>query len=309
MAYNLPRLCASATWNPHATTAVNSSWLGGSTENIFVDTDNTLYVAARGSNSVQVLPQGSSIPIRNISTGLNAPYTVFATSNGDIYVDNGYAYHCVDRWTLNGTASIVAMYVNDTCWGLFADIYGSIYCSIEMTHQVFKHAPNDDIYNKTVVAGTGTSGVAPNMLSGPRGIFVDKNLRLYVADCCNNRVQLFLFGQTSAVTVAGNGAPHNITLSCPMSVVLDGDGYLYIADFGNNRIIAAGPNGVRCIVGCAGGGASSSQLNQSRALSFDSDGNLLVVDMANMRIQKFLLEPVLCGKSHSGLHCHFSVFE
>lgn len=230
-------------------------------------------------------------------------------SNGDIYVDNGYAYRRVDRWTLNGTASIVAMYVNDTCWGLFVDIYGSIYCSIEMTHQVFKHAPSDDIYNRSAIAGTGVSGSASDMLSGPRGIFVDKNLSLYVADCYNNRVQLFLFGQTSAVTVAGNGASYNITLSCPRSVVLDGNGYLYIADFGNNRIIASGPNGFRNIVGCGGGGASSDQLNQSRALSFDRDGNLLVVDMANMRIQKFLLEPVLCGKSHSGLHCYFFVLE
>ena len=37
----------------------------------------------------------------------------------------------------------------------------------------------------------------------PRGIFVDTNLDLYVADRYNHRVQLFRSGQLDAVTVAG----------------------------------------------------------------------------------------------------------
>lgn len=135
------------------------------------------------------------------------------------------------------------------------------------------------------------------MLHGPRGIFISTNFSLYVADCYNNRIQLFQQGRSHGTTVAGAGASGAISLLCPTSVILDGDGYLFIADSQQNRIIASSESGFRCILGCTGlAGSTSDTLQQPWTLSFDSHGNLFVTDMLNIRIQQFLLATRSCSE-------------
>ncbi|CAF4185690.1 unnamed protein product, partial [Adineta steineri] len=142
-----------------------------------------------------------------------------------------------------------------------------------------------------VAAGTECSGSTSNALTNPRGIFVDTNLNLYVADCGNDRVQLFLSGQVTATTVAGSTAAGTISLDCPSDVALDGGGYLFIVDSNNNRIIGSGPNGFRCIIACAStSGSTSNQLSSPSTFSFDSYGNIFITDQGNSRVQKFLIE-------------------
>ncbi|CAF4630366.1 unnamed protein product, partial [Didymodactylos carnosus] len=112
---------------------------------------------------------------------------------------------------------------------------------------------NDSVMTPTIVAGTDRPGSALNQLNNPFGIFVDVNFDLYVADCLNNRVQLFRLGQSIGITVAGNGSPNpTIPLLCPTRIVLDAQKYLFIVDYGNDRIVGSGPNGFRCLVGCHG---------------------------------------------------------
>ena len=138
------------------------------------------------------------------------------------------------------------------------------------------------------------------MLNSPQGIFVNSHFDLYVADCGNNRVQLFRSGEVNGTTVIVNGSNGLITLNCPMGIVLDGDGYLFILDGLHHRVIGSGPWGFRCVVGCSGSsGPGSNQLLNPQTMSFDRDGNLFVMDQGNDRIQKFLFEnnSSSCGKS------------
>jgi len=132
------------------------------------------------------------------------------------------------------------------------------------------------------------------MLYDPRGIFVDINFNLYVADSGNNRIQLFQSGQPNGTTVAGTS--RTILLYHPTSVVLDADGYLFIVDNGNLRIIGSGPAGFRCVAGCSGTrGSASYQLYNPQTMAFDSYGNIFVTDTENGRIQKFVLAAYSCG--------------
>jgi len=264
-------------------------------------------VAATNLSQVQVWLEGSTTPTTTISDDLNSPYSVFASIIGDIYIDNGAFNERVDKWPFNAANGVVEMYSNGTCYGLFIDIKDNLYCSIESEHQVLKKAINDDANTSIVIAGIGRSGSTSNMLNGPRGIFVDANFNLYVADCQNNRIQKFQSGQLNGVTIAGSGGTGTITLACPSGVVLDFDGYLFITDYYNNRIIGSGPNGFRCIAGCSGGsGSGSDQLSNPTSLSFDSYGNLFVADMANNRIQKFILATNSCGKFLNILSIRYS---
>lgn len=255
--------------------------------------NNTIYFADYGFSRVQVWLEGSMNSVRNITTDLLYPRSVFVTINGDIYIDNGATYRRIDKWTFNGTSSVIAMRVNDSCYGLFVDTIDNLYCSMDLLHSVVKRPFNGNANTTITVAGNGTAGATSNMLRGPRGIFVGNNLNLYVADCYNNRIQIFQYGRLNGTTVV-TGA---ILLLCPTSVVLDHDGYLFIADSQHNRIVASSQSGFRCILGCTGlAGSTSDSLQEPWTISFDSYGNLFVTDMMNIRIQKFLLSTQLCSK-------------
>ncbi|CAF4245949.1 unnamed protein product, partial [Adineta steineri] len=110
ISYNQPKLCANATWNQNATTFATSTLVGINPLGIFIDTNNTVYVADRADNRIVIWLNGSTTPTRNISGGLNRPYPLFVTDNGDVYVDNSYANYRVDKWAWNTTSSVPAMY-------------------------------------------------------------------------------------------------------------------------------------------------------------------------------------------------------
>jgi hypothetical protein len=243
-------------------------------------------------------PQWSTISTRNISGNLNQPYSLFVSITGDIYIDNGYSNGRVDKFLFNTSNIVTVMNVNGSCYGLFIDISNNIYCSIKTLHQVVKLLLNSGTTIPKIAAGNGngSAGSLSNMLNSPQGIYVDSNLNLYVADCGNNRIQLFQTGQSNGITVAGNGASATITLNCPTGVVLDSNGYLFIVDSYNNRIVGSGYNGFQCLVGCSEGGSSSYQLSFPQSMAFDSYGNMYVTDRNNNRIQTFTLQNNSCSK-------------
>ncbi|CAF4359419.1 unnamed protein product, partial [Adineta steineri] len=190
---------------------------------------------------------------------------------GDVYVDNGNANSQVDKWAVNTTAGVSVMTVKAACWGLFVDIYNNIYCSQYTYHQVVTKSLNSNSDMWIVAAGADCSGSTSNTLYNPRGIFVDTDLNLYVADYTNDRVQKFLLNQLNGITIAGTGATGTISLNGPSGVVLDADGYVFIADYLNNRIVGSGPNGFRCLLGCSSvAGSASNQLHYPTSSSFDS---------------------------------------
>ena len=168
-------------------------------------------------------------------------------------------------------------------------------------HQVIKYWLMSTVNKSVIAAGTGTSGSASNMLFYPHGIFVSINFSLYVADCGNDRIQLFQSGQLNGTTIVGNGTIGTMTLHCPTGIVLDAGGYLFIVDSNNHRIIGSGSDGFRCLVGCLGQGSTADTLSYPATLSFDSNGNMFVTDQNNSRIQKFLLATNSCGKYHNNL--------
>ncbi|CAF0986145.1 unnamed protein product [Adineta steineri] len=190
------------------------------------------------------------------------------------------------------------MNVSSRCYGLFVDIKDTLYCSMHDENQVVKRSLNDPLMTSNrVAAGTGIVGAASNQLYGPRGIFVDVNLDLYVADCDNDRVQLFQPGESNGITVAGSRSLNpTITLSCPNGIILDAEKYLFIIDLGNSRIVGSSLNGFRCLVGCYESGSQSNQLDEPFSFSFDRSGNIFVTDRWNDRIQKFEYLEELCGK-------------
>ncbi|CAF1020616.1 unnamed protein product [Adineta steineri] len=299
LSVNQPKFCPAAMWNFNGITVANESTAGRHPHAFFVDINNTAYVANQDKNIIVIWQEGSVNPTKIITGNFAMPYSLFVTSNGDIYIDDGNHNGRVQRWNAATSTFVTVMNVNSLCAGLFVDIHDTLYCSIYFDHQVVKRSLHDSaMTSNRVAAGIGIAGSDSNQLAGPRGIFVDVNLDLYVADCENNRVQLFQSGELHGITVAGSGSLNpTITLHYPAGVILDADKYLFIVDSGNDRIVGSSLNGFRCLAGCYGQGSQSNQLSAPSTFSFDHFGNMFVTDQYNHRIQKFQYLEESCGDS------------
>ena len=292
-----PNFCPSTTWYPDAVTFADVSVAGVEPFGMFIDRNNTIYLANRQRNVIQIWYNGDVNATRSLAGGLNQPLSLHVTLSGDMYVDNGMFNDRVDRWSINGNSSTTAMTVTNECYYIFVDIGNNLYCAVMPAHHVSKKSLFDTAISSTIVAGTGAAGSAANQLYWPSGVFVDLELNLYVGDCGNNRVHMFPLGQVNGIAVVGNGAPGTITLNCPNTVIMDANGYLFIGERVNQRIVGSGPYGFRCIAACTGtSGSGPQQLNNPRLFSFDPYGNIYVVDRLNNRIQRFDLASNSCSK-------------
>lgn len=281
----------------------NVSIVGERPHDLFVDTHNTVYVTNERNVTIQIWLENNTALEKKLFSGVDIPRSIFVAINGDMYVDNSAFDRRIDRWSMNSTTGVPEMYVTGTCFGLFIDVNNYLYCSSDPPHQVIKQSLYSDGNASIVVAGNGTAGSGPIMLSGPRGIFVSTRLILYVADCWNHRVQYFQPGQMAGSTMTINGSTGIFSLQCPTEIVLDFDGFPFIVDHGNHRILGSGSDGFRCILGCTNTyGSASNQFNQPHSLGFDNRGNLFVIETMNNRLQTFLLMSNSCSKSFYDHH-------
>jgi sugar lactone lactonase YvrE len=193
-------------------------------------------------------------------------------------------------------------------WALAVDAQGNVY--IAEDHRVRKVDAAGTI---TTIAGTtrrgfsGDGGPATSArLFWPRGLALDGQGNLYIADHTNNRVRK-VDANGTITTVAGTGTPGfsgdggpatsaqlSRTSGVPMGLAVDADGSLYIADTGNNRIRKVSTDGkITTVAGTGvqlfggdGGPASSAKLNWPAGLALDRRGSLYIADYGNARVRK-----------------------
>lgn len=173
----------------------------------------------------------------------------------------------------------------------------------------------------STVAGNGTADFcgdngagASSCLNGPRGVAVDNEGSIFIADTFNNRIRRIANG--TITTVAGNGtagfcgdngpAP-SACLQFPLAVVAGSHGDLYVTDLGNQRIrrihegiiTTVAGNGV---IGFCGdtGLATSACLSSPVGLAIDAGGNLFIADSGNQRIRQVSPAGVITTVAGSG---------
>jgi DNA-binding beta-propeller fold protein YncE/ABC-type molybdate transport system permease subunit len=132
----------------------------------------------------------------------------------------------------------------------------------------------------------GQLGSAPGEFNRAEGICVDKQDRLYVADSCNHRVQVFT---SDGKFIREFGRPGSAPgeLSYPYDVKVDAQGNIFVCEFGNSRIQVFDDTGYSLeIIGEAG--AKPGQFNNPWSIALDSRGNLYVADALNHRVQKLV---------------------
>jgi DNA-binding beta-propeller fold protein YncE len=108
-----------------------------------------------------------------------------------------------------GANNIVCWVLGDTSWTLIAGDIGELF------------------------------GSTPTLLRTPHDVILDSWGNVYVADVGNNRIQFFLAGQSTGITIAGItgiSGTNSTLLDYPWSVALDTQLNLYVADFRTDRI-------------------------------------------------------------------------
>jgi sugar lactone lactonase YvrE len=126
--------------------------------------------------------------------------------------------------------------------------------------------------------GNTTSSVTLAMTNNPRGVAVDANGNVYVANHGN--------GTVSECTAAGNYAPAGCTvpiagLGGPEGVAIDGTGNLWEGDSGSGNIIEFMAGSFSQVV------AVPSGFGLLRGVAVDSNGNLWASDQATSHVEGF----------------------
>ncbi|MFC8494136.1 RICIN domain-containing protein [Streptomyces sp. NPDC057235] len=205
----------------------------------------------------------------------------------------------------DGEAAVSAQL--DHGFGVAVDSAGTVYFTDHGNHRIRKVTVDGKV---STVAGSASGGkfsgenvpAVSAQLNWPRGLAVDGEGNLYIADGNNHRVRKVTPDGT-ITTVAGTGNPAfsgdggtaaSARLNTPYGVAVDEDGTLYIADCNNHRIRKVTPDGkISTITGSASAGsrgdngaATSAQLNRPHDLAVDGAGTLYIADCNNHRIRK-----------------------
>ena len=269
--------------------------IGRTPHTIFVDKNNTVYAVNRHTNQIFIWYNGTNLTVYNTSFNFRMHSNLFVTYNGEIYYVNNQSE--VYKWSIDATNPTFVTSFSNSCYSLFIDINNYLYCTLKEQHQIVRFSLDINITNVTTIIGDNTAGSNAHQFNKPWGIFVDRDLNLYVADSRNHRIQRFFPGDKNARTVAKPDNASNITLDYPTDMILDADNNLYIVNNNNHRIIRSINGKLECIIACTGqNGSNLNQLSKPYAMRFDSYGNLYVVDEYNDRIIKFTLTTNSFGK-------------
>ena len=141
----------------------------------------------------------------------------------------------------------------------------------------------------------GQQGQGPGQFMDPRGVAVDAQGNIYVADTNNHRVQVF--DSTGKYLrdwgSQGEGAGQ---FNEPWGIAVDAQGNVYVADTWNYRVQKFDGQGKFLeqwgTNGDSGGSADMlpGQFYGPRAVALAADGTVLVMDTGNKRIQRFTVD-------------------
>jgi tripartite motif-containing protein 71 len=233
---------------------------------------------------------------------LNAPFGVAVDGVGRLYVAETGSHRIVQlapsgevlgRWGGEGGAHGQFRFP----YGVVLDAAGNVYVADTNNGRVQKLSPSgrtlavwgeldDDPHRDEREQGREDQGQdhGDGLFDGPRGIAVDRQGNVYVADTNNHRiVQLSPDGDVLADWGESGGRPGQFSL--PSGVAVDDAGIVYVADTANQRIQRLSPSGEPMEVWTSAG-PQGGPLALPSGVALAPDGSVYVADAGNRRLLK-----------------------
>ena len=148
----------------------------------------------------------------------------------------------------------------------------------------------------------GKAGTGPGEFNRAEGICVDAQDRIYVADSCNHRIQIFS-SDGKFIREYGKAGTGLGQLSYPYDIAVDARGYQFVCEFGNSRIQVFDAN-CQPVEIIGGPGAAPGRFANPWGVALDSHGNLFVADALNHRVQKLIRRELVVSSQWSVARDH-----
>lgn len=256
---------------------------------VAVDSQDNVFVADMTGRIQKFSPNGEYLlSWRMPETDLGKAKGMDRDTNGNIVVLEPH-YQRVNHFTPEG--KLVAQ------WGsrgtnageltlpraVAVDTKGNVILSeYTLVDRVQKFSPD----GQRCLGSLGRPGLGPSEFNRAEGVGTDLQDRIYVADSCNHRIQIFgpdgRFLRTYGKPGRGVGE-----LDYPYDIRVDGEGRQYVCEFGNSRIQIFDSSD-RPFETIGGPGARAGRFANPWSIALDSHGNLYVADSQNHRVQKLI---------------------
>jgi RHS repeat-associated protein len=262
-----------------------------------------------------------------VAARLNYPYGLAISAQGDFYIAE-HGNSRVRKVVADGTITTFAG------GGALLSGYGGPATAVRLSPVVdVALDTQDNLYllagrpDKVTSDGIITRVPWSGSLSDPKGMTVDAQGNLYIADTRDHRIRK-VTPNGITTTVAGTydvrwggqqgfsgdgGLATAARLSYPFGLAIDEQGNLYIGDSSNHRVRKVTPAGIISTVagigGVAGGAggfsgdgglATAAMLNYPRGLALDKQGNLYIADSSNHRIRRVSTDGVITTVAGNG---------
>jgi ABC-type Fe3+ transport system permease subunit/sugar lactone lactonase YvrE len=256
---------------------------------VAVDAQDNLYVVDMTGRVQKFSPNGAYLLAWQMpQTDLGKPKGMCRDHDGNIVVVephyqrvNHYSPEgkLVAQWGERGTNSGQFMMPRAVAVNSRGELIVSEYLAVERVQRFSAR-------EKRFLDSFGHMGTAPGEFNRPEGLCVDAQDRIYVADSCNHRIEIFS-GDGKFIRTYGRAGSGKGELSYPYDICVDAAGRQYVCEFGNSRIQVFDANDQPIeIIG--GPGSAPAQFGNPWGVALDSAGNLYVADSQNHRVQKLV---------------------
>ena len=137
----------------------------------------------------------------------------------------------------------------------------------------------------------GREGSGDGEFDRAEGLGLDRAERLYVADSCNHRIQIFS-PEGQWLRSYGRAGTSLGEMSYPYDVRVDAAGFQFVCEFGNSRIQIFDRQD-RPVEILGGVGRAPGRFGNPWSIALDSHDDLYVADAGNHRVQKFIRKRTL----------------
>ena len=254
-----------------------------------LDTNDNLYVVDMTGRVQKFSPDGKfALSWQMPQTDLGKPKGMWCDREGNIVVLEPH-YQRVNHFTPDG--KLVAQ------WG----IRGTNAGELTLPRAIAVDTKNNVIVSEYTLVDRvqkfsargarclgawGTPGLAAGEFNRAEGVGVDAADRIYIADSCNHRIQIFS-PDGKFLRAYGQAGDHPGEMSYPYDIRVDEQGRQYVCEFGNSRIQVFDAND-HSLETIGKAGLEPGEFANPWSIALDSMGNLFVADSMNHRVQKLV---------------------